>query len=607
MKNEYSKLIHLLYVPTLFCNMGCQYCYLGNQTEKSLLEDNERCVDTLSFALNKFKKEKVLPFNVSLHGGEVTTISKNNLDALFTLIKKHYIQNYDNLKANGFSKHNPHIKTNLLNLNDLYKLMLKHKVSISGSVDIPFSLHEKYRTTKSGSSTLKQIKNSLKLLGQYPYNKKISTTLYSEHLNNIDSLIEDIWYIHNELKFDMNNFNFMFGFESELNDQKFSQKNRDLTLSIPDNVQVQFYNKMKETFIGTELELGFRKNWFDEFSPSYCTNSINCGEKFFLLQSNGEMYSCVRGQGIEPFHYGNIFNDSVDTILSNGQHKILSTHQTEGFHSDCIECEYLHLCNTGCPFVKYQKHKGKSYTCALQKEIYKDNPLSYPPIENDDKKILNLDSYKLQVHPNLAIKNKNSDMHDKIVLPNDLHDSKNSLHNLIDNDSSLKELYSSEKIIFEQNSKTTALESQILKHSRSLYSIFEDESIFIHIHKSLFSINCNDIVRNTLYLQMLRDTPIIYGDEKRTKQEHLFTYQVYFNALEQSNKFGKDFLQFNLAPLLKIHNKMYKKDILNNLFITTSYLRDYHYNKQKNNAFYHVQAINLPFQNIEFYWEGVPS
>ena len=29
---------------------------------------------------------------------------------------------------------------------------------------------------------------------------------------------------------------------------------------------------------------------------------------------------------------------------------------------------------------------------------------------------------------------------------------------------------------------------------------------------------------------------------------------------------------------------------------------DFMYTKQKNNAYYHIQAINLPFQNIEFYY-----
>ena len=42
--------------------------------------------------------------------------------------------------------------------------------------------------------------------------------------------------------------------------------------------------------------------------------------------------------------------------------------------------------------------------------------------------------------------------------------------------------------------------------------------------------------------------------------------------------------------------------MLNNLFVTTGYLRDYHYHKQKNNAFYHVQTANLPFQNVEFHY-----
>jgi uncharacterized protein len=46
----------------------------------------------------------------------------------------------------------------------------------------------------------------------------------------------------------------------------------------------------------------------------------------------------------------------------------------------------------------------------------------------------------------------------------------------------------------------------------------------------------------------------------------------------------------------------YSVDSPNNIFFTTSSLRDYHYLKQKNNAYYHIQTINLPFQNVEFYF-----
>ncbi len=29
---QFAKAIHLLYVPTKFCNMRCSYCYLGTLT-----------------------------------------------------------------------------------------------------------------------------------------------------------------------------------------------------------------------------------------------------------------------------------------------------------------------------------------------------------------------------------------------------------------------------------------------------------------------------------------------------------------------------------------------------------------------------------------------
>ena len=50
------------------------------------------------------------------------------------------------------------------------------------------------------------------------------------------------------------------------------------------------------------------------------------------------------------------------------------------------------------------------------------------------------------------------------------------------------------------------------------------------------------------------------------------------------------------------NTEQYSIDNPNNIFFTTSSLRDYHYTKQKNNAYYHIQAINLPFQNIELFY-----
>ena len=67
--NNY-KFIHLLYVPTMACNMACKYCYLEDNTKDNW--SNYKPVDTLKYAIKKFNDANVIPFNISLHGGEVT-------------------------------------------------------------------------------------------------------------------------------------------------------------------------------------------------------------------------------------------------------------------------------------------------------------------------------------------------------------------------------------------------------------------------------------------------------------------------------------------------------------------------------------------------------
>ena len=44
------KYIHLLYVPTMACNMCCKYCYLEDNTVAD--KTDKKVLDTLDFAVN---------------------------------------------------------------------------------------------------------------------------------------------------------------------------------------------------------------------------------------------------------------------------------------------------------------------------------------------------------------------------------------------------------------------------------------------------------------------------------------------------------------------------------------------------------------------------
>ena len=83
-----TKFIHLLYVPTMACNMQCRYCYLEDNTVDTL--KGEDCVETLRYAIAKFREADVVPFNISLHGGEVTTRSKQKFRDLIQYISEYY-------------------------------------------------------------------------------------------------------------------------------------------------------------------------------------------------------------------------------------------------------------------------------------------------------------------------------------------------------------------------------------------------------------------------------------------------------------------------------------------------------------------------------------
>lgn len=556
------------------CNMKCRYCYLGENTNE--LKSDKGYLETLEFAVNKFRESDVIPFNISLHGGEVTTLAPDNFRDIVEYISNYYKANGQMLSENGFKTNKPHIKTNLFNIEKHIDAIREFDVSISGSLDLPFSLHDKYRITKGGKGTLETILKNVSLLAELPNRKKVSATIFQEHFEHLDEIVNDIKWLAENTCLNMNDFNFMIGFEPQLESEV------KLT-ALPEENQVALYQRMHKEFSGTDLEEGLNNAWFAEFTPAYCTNCDNCGEKFFLLEKNGDIYSCVRGQGNPDFYYGNIYTDTVEEILKTAKTKIFLAHNRQGISEECISCEHLHLCKTGCPFVKNVYSSSKSYTCRLQKEIYRDK--DYDEIPDNFAYY-----YLLKNHPTLAPEHLKYEPEE------------NSLEYLIQRDAKLQEVYNPNAFILSVDGQEYKLESQILKRTREFIFISKKSVIKLYIKEETMDALSDYPINNSLFIQLLSGDTVVYGDEQREKQEHIMTHQIFKGTLmkEPSDKDG--FYCVDLSGLLALYGDKLSKTNANNLFFTTSALRDYHYTKQKNNGYYHINAINLPFQNIELYY-----
>ena len=565
------------------CNMQCTYCYLKENTVD--LKQDDKYLETLKFAVNKFREANVIPFNISLHGGEVTTLSKKDFRDTIEFIYNYYKDNKKLLEDNNFKVGSPHIKTNLYNIDKHIDTIKEFDVSISGSLDLPFSLHEKYRVTKGKQKTLDTILKNIKLLENIPNKKKVSATIFKEHYDKIDELIADIKYLDKNTCLDMNDFNFMIGFVG---------KEDKVLHAMTEKEKVEFYERMKKEFLGTSLDFGVRNSWFAEFNPTYCTNCDNCGEKFFLLERDGDIYSCVRGQKNTDFYYGNIYKNTVEEIMNNAKTKIFENHNRVGFNEECSTCKYLYMCKTGCPFVKNIYGENKSYTCKLQQEIYKDNATLYGEDEYNRESVY---MYLNKMHPHIAEKfypeEKQGNAVDMV-----------SLRDIIAEDEKLKKIYDPDIFILKVDDREYKLESQILKNKRDILYLTRNSKIVLYIKKGVLE-DCDYPVNNSLYMMLLSDNLVQYGDEGRIKQEHIMTHQIYTNTITKNVSDKEDYHLVDITNIISLYYKDLVDENPNNLFFTTAMMRDYHYAKQKNNAYYHIQAINLPFQNIEFFYVDV--
>ena len=569
------KYIHLLYVPTMACNMQCKYCYLEDNTKDIKSKYNE--VETLKYAINKFKESNVIPFNISLHGGEVTTLSKESFHDIIKLISDYYKDNKDIIKAGGFTIGNPHIKTNMFALDKHIDTIKEFNVSISGSLDLPLKMHDEYRVTKGNKTTLDKILSNIELMKDIPNKKKVSATIFKEHFNYLDDIVEDIKWLNKNTCLDMNDFNFMIGFDYNSN---------GILHHITEEEQLKLYERMHEEFDGTDLDAGVNGPWFDEFGPGYCSNCDNCGSKFFLLEKNGDIYSCVRGQKNKDYYYGNIYDNTVNEILETALGKIFKNHNKMEFNEECSKCGYLYLCKTGCPFVKNTYKTNKSYTCLLQQRMYKDK--NYEQDINNEFVPVYLSNMRLGDNSKYYPENKNN-------LYPDIKD-------IINEDKNLKYIYDSDSFILNVDGIDYKLESQILKNKRDIVYITPESKINIYMKKKLIEEVCDYPENNSLYIMLLSGNLVTYGDEGRTKQRHINTNQIYKGVLDNIKSDKKDYYKYDISNYIKEYKDYYSDTNPNNIFFTTSSLRDYHYTKQKNNAYYRIQAINLPFQNIEFYY-----
>ena len=584
----HHKAIKLTFVPNQYCNLGCSYCYLGDLTENK--DNPSDVVSQFNRIANHLNHQGILISSLLLHGAEISTLPASVLRDLFNAYTEYRSKYRLQIKALGSNGAAIHIKTNLYNFDKLKPLYEEFEVSISGSFDLPFSLHEKLRTTKAGKSTLKRTINNVLLLAEYPFRKQISCVVGKEHLERIDEFIHDIEWL-DEHGFDMvTDFYIMFSYDSVKS---------DYTSQLNQQEMVEFFEALRLHFEGTKFEQAIYYEWFKEFTHGYCTNQINCGTNNFLVQKDGDVYPCHRGQAEPDLKFGNILQLGMPELITRGGDTIRAYERANpALSSDCISCEYFYLCHAGCPIQRNNTQQDKAYTCGIQKALYRAQPHRFPPKPEVSRRLV--DSFIRQNQPRI---------YDDLSVPRviefnpELFEEKNSITSIINRDSNLATLFRKGAIRLHVNEASCDLFSSRLYGRITQANISPSDSIQVFVADDIWALNAGDGAINAVRVQLLRDNLVVYGDEARTKMEHVATTDFY--AAELTRAEGGWIL--DLTGFFNQYAHTFLPDYGNLLSITTIKAREYHYAKHAKNAFYHLETVNLPFHEFRFGWMPDPS
>lgn len=577
----YKSVQSLVYVPNSYCNFGCKYCYLGKLTDNKI--DYSKADIELKNILDSYDKSGVLLKDISFHGAEVTTLPLPIFDKLCKVCYDYHKEHELPIKFISGDYGQISIKTNLYRYDKVADILNKYNVFVSCSIDLPFSHHREFRVLKDGSDTFDKVYNNLILLNKNTNGKFVmSCTIGIKALEHIDEFIADIEHL-DSIGIDMCKcFYIMFIYDSAYSKVK---------TGMTDEEQGIFFDKLLEHFKGTKFEQAIYYSWFREFPIGYCTNEANCGKNNYLVQKNGDVYPCHRGQAVPELKFGNILQDSFEDITKTGTSAIANYDNNNlPLHNDCLECNWFHYCNMGCPISRRDINYNKSYTCTVQRKLYKAQPERFP--EDPIAAAIARDSYIKTMMPNYYY----STNVPKLMKNNpEFYDSKNSLESIILRDKVLMELYNPSNIKLGINGEYIDLFSSLLNDKTMSVTMYNTDDLKLFLSNDYVSINNTE--DNNILLMILSKDTVVYGDEQRNKMQHIEHIEI---ELKDCIKVEEGYLVDLHKVLESIKDKIPREDMWYEMFITTKDARRYHYDKHSKNAFYHIETINLPFHSFYF-------
>jgi uncharacterized protein len=343
------------------CNLRCKYCYYLDKKALYPAEDafvmNDDILERYIVQHIEASTEKTIFF--SWHGGEPLMAGIDFFRKIVALQKKHKPAGH--IITNGIQTNGTLIDWNWASF------LAEEKFIIGISIDGPGDLHNRFRTTSDGRSSLPQVLRGYEMLQRYRIRSEILCVVNSYNV-----------------KFPLVVYNFFKELGVKyitflpLVERRPVTKSGVSRSSVPPlefgRFLVSVFDEWLERDIGEIKIQVFEEAARKAFNQEHtlCIFKENCGG-VPVVELNGDFYSCDHFVNSDNL-IGNINEGSVGGFLDSERQKAFGRAKSLTLPRYCVECEVKAMCNGECPKNRFintpDGERGLNYLCSGYKTFF---------------------------------------------------------------------------------------------------------------------------------------------------------------------------------------------------------------------------------------------
>jgi len=343
------------------CNLDCGYCYYLKKSELypkgGPLRMDEGLLERYIIQHIQASPRPLIAF--SWHGGEPTLLGLDYFREIVALQKKHLP--VGRRIING-------IQTNGTLIDEAWSSFFAAEGFYVGlSLDGPREFHDRYRLTKGGKPTHKQVMHAYRLLRKYRVSCDILCVLNDQNVRHPIQLYRFFKEIGVE------HLQFL-----PVVEPAGDGKGKVSRHTVPPEAYGLFLSTVFDEWVRHDIGRIVIQT-FDEalktacgLEHALCIFRETCGD-IPALEHNGDLFAC--DHFVDPQHYlGNIQQTPLIEMLESPAQKDFGRAKQDHLPRYCRECGVLPMCHGGCPKDRFittpDGEDGLNYLCAGYKQFF---------------------------------------------------------------------------------------------------------------------------------------------------------------------------------------------------------------------------------------------